>query len=341
MDKNKPNILIIGPILIDKKSSGGEGQKLYKNLQAEGYTVYKKSGYRNKLLRLLDTLLFMIWHHKKYDTVIIMVFSGRAILLEYFVLVIGNLFEKKTIGILHGGALNEFYKKYPRLVSNVLDKCSKLASPSKYLQHYFVSKGWPVQYLPNYIDYSLFEYQWQAPEKPKLLWVRAFHDIYNPELAIYCIHQLKKKYPDITLTMIGPDQGTLIKIKLLINKLDLIENVILIGHVPNHKLNFHYKSHSVYLNTTHYESFGVALLEAASIGIPIVSTRVGEIPYMWTENLEMLMAIDNNQEEFNLNVDLLIQRIELQHKLSSHAHQKAKTYTWQVVKLTWDQLIKN
>ncbi len=41
----------------------------------------------------------------------------------------------------------------------------------------------------------------------KLIWLRAFHEIYNPELAIKVIARLKTKFPNIILSMIGPDKG--------------------------------------------------------------------------------------------------------------------------------------
>jgi SAM-dependent methyltransferase len=85
---------------------------------------------------------------------------------------------------------------------------------------------------------------------------------------------LKKNFPQISLTMIGPDKGILNEILLMIKELGLESNIKIIGPISNQELFKYYQSHSVYLNTTSYESFGVALVEAAACGIPIVSTNV-------------------------------------------------------------------
>lgn len=332
-------VAIIGPIIIDQKSSGGEGEKLYQHLRKEGFEVYKKSGVRNKLLRLLDTLWFMLWNSGKYDVVVVMVFSGKAFLLEYFVFILSKMLRKKTIGVLHGGALNEFYKDFPNMVGRLYNMADHIVTPSHYLQYYFQARGWVVNYIPNFINNDLFPFNWENPQDHSLLWVRAFHDIYKPELAIRCVYDLKARFPRIKLTMVGPDQGKLGYCKQLIEELGVQNHIDIVGLVPNRELNSYYKSHMVFVTTTTYESFGVALVEAASSGIPMVSTKVGEIPYMWHEEEEMLMAEDNNQSIFNQKVEQLLTDQDLRNRLSKNARKKAESFTWNYVKNKWGQAI--
>jgi glycosyltransferase involved in cell wall biosynthesis len=339
INNHQLRVAVIGPIIIDGKSSGGEGEKLYQMLKESGYTVYKRSGYRNKLMRLLDTIYFIIIHRKQYDIVVSLVFSGRAFLLEYLVFLITKILNKKVIGVLHGGALNEFYKKYPNMVEKIYNQCIEICTPSKFLQQYFAARGWPVLYTPNFIDNNKFKPLWLNKPEYKLLWIRAFHDIYNPEMAIRCVANLKKSNRAITLTMVGPDLGKLNNCIELAEKLDVMDNIQFVGFVPNNEIQKYYHSHTVFITTTSYESFGVAIVEAASCGIPMVSTRVGEIPLMWTEDEEMLMADLDNQKEFDLKVSRLLDDTLLRDKLSKNAHRKAETYTWERVKMTWAQLL--
>lgn len=341
MKHPNPRVAIIGPIIIDKKSSGGEGEKLYQALKKDGYIVYKRSMYRNKLLRLLSTVWFLISQARNYDTVIMMIFSGRAFILEYVVLIICNVLRKKKIGVLHGGALHEFQKEHPNLVGYLYNKCQHLLTPSNFLKQYFQGKGWQVGYMPNFINPDYFPNNWENPQEKKLLWVRAFHDIYKPEMAIHCVAELKKTHPDISLTMVGPDLGTLAHCRKLIHKLGIDENITITGAVPNATLNNYYKSHMVFLTTTSFESFGVALIEAASTGIPMISTRVGEIPYIWQDGEEMLMATDGDQNDFNKKVEQLITNQALRSTLSVQARKKARQYTWDEVKLKWNTILKH
>lgn len=316
------------------------GGILYTKLQQEGYTVYRRSAYRNKIIRLFDTLYFVIFKSKKYDLIMFQTFSNMAFLNDFFATIFSGLFRKPSISTIHGGAFTEFYAKYPKFISYVLKKSTILTSPSHFLTNYLNSKGHKVKYLPNFIEIQKFPYKWQPTGAHKLLWVRAFTEIYKPEMAIRLVANLKAQYPQIKLTMVGPDMGKLEDCKILIQKLGVSDNIELTGKIPNNELNHYYSTHSVYINTTSYESFGVALVEAACSGIPIVSTGVGEIPYMWTNKEDMLLAEDKDEEGFYQNVHLLLQDADLQIKLSKNARIKAEKYSWENVKSQWDELIE-
>ena len=334
-------VLVTGPIFDSPSGPSGQGGKLYTNLKAEGYTIYKRSFYRNKLARLVDTLWFVLMSASKYDVIIIQLFSYRAFLLEDVVIRLGNLLGKTTIAVIRGGAFPEFYNKYPNWSESVLKRCNKVETPSIYIKEYLQAKGFVIGHTSNFIDQTYFKFNWENTLEPKLLWVRAFHDIYKPELAINCIANLVKLYPNIHLTMVGPDQGKLEYCQSLMKELDVEKYITITGPIPNHELNTYYKSHQIFLTTTSYESFGVALVEAACTGIPMVSTKVGEIPFMWQQGEEMLMAKDGDQEDFDTQVSTLLADYELRQKLSINARKKAEKYTWEHIKNKWTYLIEN
>lgn len=329
---------IIGPIIIDQKSSGGEGEKLYQNLLKEGHTVFKKSGYRNKLLRLIDTLYFMWSKRNEYDQIVALIFSGRAFVLEFLVFVLAKFLNKRIIGVLHGGALADFYTKFPTMVERLYNQCESLHTPSKFLQHYFLARGWDVGYLPNFVQLDNFPYTWKQQTNSNILWVRAFHDIYNPELAINAIAELKKEIPNIRLTMVGPDMGMLVTCKSLIKQLQLEDNITIVGFVPNSELLKYYQTHTIFITTTRFESFGVALMEAASVGIPMVSVAVGEIPLLWEKEKEMILC-DADPKQFAAQIKRVLLNTQLQENLSENAHQKAQSYTWKKIYPIWKTIL--
>lgn len=333
-------VLVTGPIFDSPSGPSGQGGKLYTNLKKDGYTVFKRSFYRKKIPRLFDTLWFILAHHKRYDVIIIQLFSYRAFLLEDVVIRLGKLLGKKTIAVIRGGAFPEFYNKFPNWTESVLNRCDKIETPSLYIQKYLLAKGFLVGYTPNFIDQTYFPFNWENTTQPKLLWVRAFHDIYKPELAINCVANLVAAFPNLHLTMVGPDQGKLEYCKSLIKSLNIEKNITITGPIPNHELNTYYKSHQIFLTTTSYESFGVALVEAACSGIPMVSTKVGEIPFMWQHGEEMLMAKDGDQQAFDTQVRLLLSDEVLRKKLSVNAQNRAVKYTWEHIKNKWNKLIE-
>jgi glycosyltransferase involved in cell wall biosynthesis len=332
-------ILVTGPIFDTPSGPSGQGGKLYTALKSEGYTIYKRSNKKNRILRLIDTLEFILLNFWKYDVAIVQVFSYKAFILESIVIIINKLLGKKVIAVIRGGAFPEFTNKYPSYVKFVLTKCDAVESPSKFIIEELKNHHLMVGYTPNFIDPTYFPYSWKHSDQPLLLWIRAFHKIYNPQIAINCVTYLKKEFPQIKLTMIGPDQGELTNIQKLINELSLENNIDIIGPLPNHELHKYYQSHAVFLTTTSYESFGVAMVEAANCGIPMVATNIGEIPYMWEDEKEILLAKINNQHEFNSQVKRLLTESYLAQQLSKNAHEKAKEFTWEAIKKRWITLI--
>jgi glycosyltransferase involved in cell wall biosynthesis len=333
-------IAIIGPILSDKNSSGGEGEKLFTKLKNEGFVVYKRSRYRNKILRLIDTLFFIFWYARKIDVVVIMIFGGQSFILESLALISAKLLRKNTIGVIHGGAFHEFYYRKTLVINYIFNQFSSLHTPSKFLQHFFWAKGHNVNYLPNFIEFKSFYLpQHERVFNYKIIWIRALHSIYNPQLAIEAVKLVQNEFPSATLTMIGPDKGELDNCVKLAKELNINESVNLIGFVPNNNLVNYLHEHDLFVNTTNYESFGVSLMEAASTGIPIVSTDVGEIPYIWKNNENILLSKVNDKEDLSVKIVSLFRDQNKRHEISESALECAKQYEWSEIKLKWLNLL--
>lgn len=332
--KKRKRVLILGPIFDTPAGPSGQGGKLFLKLREEGYEVYKKSKHRNRLLRFLDTLYFVLLCSHKYDVILVQMFSLRAFIMEDIVSFIAHLIGKRYVVIIRGGAFVEFYESYPGWVKRVLSRSEAVITPSKFIQNHLNLNGFNVNYLPNFIEIEKFPYLYVVEKGGvRLLWVRAFHDIYNPELAIFTVNNLKKVFPNIKLTMIGPDQGTLNTCLDLINELGLKEYIDIVGYVSNDRLTEYYCSHDVYLNTTNYESFGVALIEAACSGIPIVSTNAGEIPFIWKHEETMLLVPIKDVDNFTKQVSRILMDEDLKEILSKNARKVAEQFTFENIKV--------
>src|SRR5207253_9954293 len=61
--------------------------------------------------------------------------------------------------------------------------------------------------IPNSIDVDMYSFRVRSRTEPHLVWLRAFHEIYNPSLAVRTVALLRKDFRSLQLRMLGPDKG--------------------------------------------------------------------------------------------------------------------------------------
>lgn len=333
------NILFIGNFLSYSSGSQSISELIADRMQAEGnITVLKASHAQNRFLRLGDILFSSLF--KRYSLLHIDVFSGNSFFFARMAAFIGKLRQKRVVLTLHGGALHEYYSGRENIFKSLFENAI-VRSPSSYLKNFFEAQKLKVTYCPNPVQLTNFPYQRNEVKPMSLLWVRAFNEIYNPQVAVLVLQKIAQDFPEANLTMVGPDKGLLKETEALIKRLNLTDRVTIIGPVANNALYAWYQSHAVYLNTTSYESFGVAVVEAASCGVPVVSFRVGEIPHLWTDEENILLCDTGDVDAMVAQVKRILQDASLREHLSVHARQRAEDFSWEKIKNQWFELVSN
>lgn len=341
-DKKSNGILFVGSFFSKTRGTLGVSENLSFYFSKIGVKNRIVSKYKNLLIRVLDIGFTVI--SSKFDIIHVDVFSGKSFQISLFTIKLIKTFrpKKRIIVTLHGGALIDYTIKNENLVKLVLSNVNVILTPSINLKLFFEQIGFNVIYQPNPIDQSKFIY---LPHKIelglekgilKLLWVRAFSEIYNAEMAIKCAFHLKSEYGlNVSLTMVGPDLGTLSKCKSLVKEMNLGHQVTFVGAVSNSLLGVnYYNSNDIYLNTTNYESFGVSLMEAASCGIPIVTTNVGEIPLLWSDD-ELILVNKGNHIEMADAILFCLKNEDFVQNMVTKAYQKSKNFDHNLIINQW------
>ena len=325
-------ILFVGSFFSRKVGSVGPIEKVMYRLQNE-FIITSVSKYKNKIIRLLDIIgkSFFV----KYNLIHIDVYSNLGFYWAFCAAYVAFVRRKKIILSFHGGGLVVFHKPNVSIVNNLFKKANVILTPSNFIKKYFENLGYVVDYLPNSVDFTLFSYKENHVRNHSLLWVRSFAPTSNPSLAVFTLLEVRKYYPNATLTMVGPDQGNLSEIKELILRLGLTECIFIVGKVSNKDLPEYYYSHQVYLNTTSYESFGIALMEAACCGIPFVSTSVGEIPYLWEDSKNCLLISDFSPFTMSKAICEYFRDEQKSLEYAREAQKKSQCYSWEKIKTYW------
>lgn len=306
-----------------------------------GWVVFTASRHQNRLLRMAD-ILWTAWHNRGvYQIAVVEVYSYLAF---QWVLVLCQLLKtlkKPYILVLHGGRLPDFVQTNEKRFRDLLTSAKAVVTPSKYLQQAFIKIRNDIRYIPNGIDINRYPFILRERPEPRLSWLRAFHRIYNPKLAIEVLDKVTLIYPQAELLMIGPDKkdGSFDELIKTTSEFNLVDRVRFTGAVPKQEVGQYLSKSDIFLNTTKFESFGVSVLEAAACGLCIVTTNVGELPYLWVDGEDALIVPADNSEAMADAVMRILNETGLAETLSRNARVKAENYDWSVVLPQWESLL--
>lgn len=297
---------------------------------------------KNKPLRLVEMLKSIFSHKDKVDVVLIDTYSTVAF---YFAWLCGKLCKAlgiKYIPILHGGNLPERIRRSPGMSEQLFNNSFVNVCVSGYMQHYMNKKGYDSVLIENSIDLAGYPFKKRTVPIPKLLWVRSFHRIYNPQMALKVVQKLRDEFPDVQLTMVGPDRdGSLEDCKQLCAKLNLHEQVKFTGKLSTKDWVGLSEQHCIFINTSNHDNLPVSIIEAMACGMPVVSTDPGGIPYLISEGENGILTEKKNPQAMAHALQIVLKDAGLTEKLSLAGRQHAESFNWQNVKQKWHKLFKS
>lgn len=308
-------------------------------LEEEGYTVYYRSDKKAFLFRLLDMVKAILQYSNKIDYILIDTYSTKA----FWFALIGSQFARvlkvKYIPILHGGNLPNRLKRNPFLSRLLFKYAYKNVAPSGYLKHEFEKAGFKnVIHVPNAIEIQKYAFKPRTELAPKLLWVRAFATIYNPKMAVDVLVALQQSFPDASLTMVGPDKdGSLHATKNYAISKGV--EVTFTGQLSQENWCKLAAAQDIFINTTHFDNTPISIMEAMALGLAVVSTNVGGIPYLVTDEVDALLVNENDALEMTQSIIRLLTKPAVAVSLTQNASVRIKQLDWNLVKQQWMQIL--
>lgn len=333
-------ILYFGNKLSSKGKNISYIELLSANLEKENFKVYSYSDKENIFLRYIEMVIQFLLKCNKVNIVLIDTYSTLNFWYAITISQLARIFKIKYIPILHGGNLPNRLKKNPFLSNIIFKHAFYNIAPSDYLFEAFHTHGFKNTIcIENAIIKENYPFKERQKINPNLLWVRAIDSIYNPKMAIEVLSLLKNDFPDARLTMVGPEKDT--KISALQEfafqkKVD----VTFTGKLSKQEWINIAEAHDIFINTTHFDNTPVSIIEAMCLGLPIVSTNVGGIPKLISNNENGLLVNDNDALEMVNQIKKLLINPTLGKELAQKALIKTATFDWSVVKQKWLEVLK-
>ena len=334
------SILYIGNKLSKHGFSATSIETLGILLEKENFELIYASSKKNRFIRFSDMFFTTLFNARKVDYVLIDTYSTYNFWYAFVVSQICILFEKPYIPILRGGDLPNRIKSSPKFSKLIFCNSLYNVAPSTYLFNIFDNLNYPnLKLIPNTIEIGNYNFLKRNELAPKILWVRSLSVIYNPKMAIDVLAILKTSFLEAELCMVGQEKDVRIdELKEYADSLGV--NVTFTGKLSKTDWIKLSENYDIFINTTHFDNTPVSLIEALALGLPVVTTNVGGIPYLVRDKETALLVNDSDSQAMADAINELIKSPELAKELAANGRKLAEQFDWQIVKNHWKEILK-
>jgi glycosyltransferase involved in cell wall biosynthesis len=336
-----PSILLIGNYRPGPAGASTVGHQLADRLRRRGWPVRTTSARAGRAARLTDMVATVWSRRREFEVAQVDVFSGPAFVWAEVVCRSLAWAGKPYILTLHGGGLPAFAARWPSRVRRLLGSAHAVTTPSDYLRAELAGYRGDLRVLPNAIDLEAYRFRPRTSLRPTLVWLRAFHDVYQPDLAPAVIARLRDSYPSVRLAMVGRDEGDGSRERTLrvAEHLGVTSALELPGGVPKSEVPGWLDRGDIFLNTARVDNAPVSILEAMASGLCVVSTNPGGIPHLLRHEADALLAPCGDADALATEVQRLLSDPELATRLSCAGRQRAERHAWPKILPQWEALL--
>lgn len=277
------------------------------------------------LFRLLYALLF-----SPIRLVHIQTASYTSFYRDSFYLLVAKLLRKKVVLHLHGGEFELFYRQTPRYCQFICRQADCLVGVSQYFVQVFeqFSLNSHIVCLYNPVPLPRLDLSEDKYEDKDLLHV-SFLGTINETKGVFEILDCWQRYRSyfegrVRLNLAGIGEEDRLRAQILEHNLqDLITYHAWVDADAKAKL---LNDTDIYLQPSHFESLGIAIIEAMSYGIPVVASRVGGIPELIKDQENGLLISPSCVEELFSAIAYLVERPQERARMGLSGLQRAQRF---------------
>ena len=142
--------------------------------------------------------------------------------------------------------------------------------------------------------------------------------------------------------MVGPDKdGSLNRAKELSLQLGVADSVTFTGVLPKEQWHQMSENYDIFINTTNIDNMPVSIIEAMALGLPIVSTDAGGLPYLIENGVDGLLIPAKDERKMAEAIETLLNNACNAGEMSKNAREKAEKFDENIVKTQWHKLLEN
>lgn len=284
---------------------------------------FQKFHFFSELLRFIIVILkSCVVLYKKFDLVHINTpchFIGMY--RDYIICLFSKITKTKVLVHIRCDAKYMVEKKNAQFIFNSLVKIADSVIVINESSYNYIDEKmrYKCEYIPNFVDLSEIKNYRKIDTSEKVKDVIYVGHV-SEEKGIYDIQFLAKKYPSINFKVVGFNS---------LSKLDWPQNMQFYGEVPKENVFKLLSTSDVFLFPSKTEGFPNALVEAMSIGLPIVATNVGATPLILQKQNQYLYDCDKRESLVNRFEEIM--PYDIRRKISQINIEESENYEINIV----------
>jgi D-inositol-3-phosphate glycosyltransferase len=258
-----------------------------------------------------------------------------------------------TLGYPKNAAAQQAWEQEPlrrlRVEHDVLKRSDALIAESPASKQYTVQEygvePTKVHVIPGGVDTAVFRPQDRgraraelalAAEAPLLLFVGRLQPLKGIDTFLQAARIVRQQHPHLQGLIIGGgvdaqddhEVQELRRLQALVGRLGLRRHVHFIKAQPQQRLAQYYAAADVFVMPSHYESFGMVVLEAMACGTPVVASRVGGLTSTVVSGYTGFLVPGGNWQAFAEAISHLLKAPALREACGQASVRRAQAFTW-------------
>ena len=240
---------------------------------------------------------------------------------------IGRLRGKGVVVNYRGGEAEAFLARSAGLVGFSIRRAHAVVVPSAFLSGVFGRHDMATQIVPNIVDLQRFGPARNMPGRGEILIARHLEALYDHATALRAFALVRRELPRARLTICG-EGPELERLKQLSRELRLDDAVHFAGKTGHAAMAGIYRRSDLMLNPSLADNMPNSVLEAWASGVPVVSTNVGGIPHLISDQVTGLLVPPGDHAAMAQAMLAVLRDRELAGALASAGLDEARRYTW-------------
>ncbi len=289
--------------------------------------------------RLLPYLASLWRELREVDVVHLMANSGWSWhLFAAPAILLARLRGKPVVINYRGGQAHEFLSAQAPWVMPVMRRAHAMVVPSGFLREVFASWDLESRVIPNVVMLERFRFKPEAavsdPAAPVIVVTRNLESIYGVDIALRAFAGVLDDAPRARLLIAGEGpQADVLREQA--RNLGIEKHTEFLGRLDRDAMIALYQQADVLLNTSRVDNTPNSLIEAMAVGVPVVSTRAGGIPYLVQHENNALLSSVDDVESLQQGMKRLLNDRDLYRRLVENGRNTVERFGWDSVGEQW------